>query len=103
MAVVKAAPRDARVTHWRPDVDTATGITRRRYRGQGRRGHTPAVVTDARDVLFAIGELRVAHVELVRCGDINDRRERDRQRRTAHEKVALANRMLDELLERGVL
>ncbi len=102
MSVVKAAPRDARANHWRPDVDGATGITRRRYRGRLRRGHPTAASDDAVDVRLAIAELQAAHEMLVRCDDASDI-EREQLKRTAFAKIALAGRAVDEVtLRRGV-
>lgn len=78
------------------------GRVRTRYRGgQGRRGAPSRTAIDASDVALALACLRRAHEKLEQLCNVADKRERAAARADAMGQVALAGRMIDEVMDRA--
>ena len=94
--------RPALVTTVERDGRYPDGRIRTRYRGgQGRRGAPSRTAIDAADVALALASLRRAHEKLEQLCGIADKRERAAAKADAMGQVALAGRMIDEVLERA--
>jgi hypothetical protein len=94
--------RPALVTTVERDGRYPDGRIRTRYRGgQGRRGAPSRTAIDAADVALALASLRRAHEKLETLCRIADKRERAAAKADAMGQVALAGRMIDEVLERA--
>lgn len=81
---------------WRCDPGTDWA----RYRGRGRRGRQAPAVDDDLDLRLAIAELTEARVQLAAAYRIEQPREQRPAVRAALAKIALAGRLLDDLVLR---
>jgi hypothetical protein len=98
----RKANHPALVTTIERDGRYPSGRIRTRYRGgQGRRGAPSRAAIDAADVALALACLRRAHEKLEQLCNVADKRERTAARAEAMGQVALAGRMIDEVLDRS--
>lgn len=97
-----SANRPALATTIERDGRYPAGRIRTRYRGgQGRRGAPSKGAVDAADVALAIASLMRAKEKLDQLCNIPDKRARAATRADALAQVALAGRMIDEVVERN--
>lgn len=94
--------RPALATTIERDPRYPAGRVRTRYRGgQGRRGAPSKGAVDAADVALAIASLMRAKEKLDALCNVEDKRARAALRAEALAQVALAGRMIDEVVERS--